>query len=213
MCCGGQALERDIANFDKEKGTRTKSAAAKLKAAKAALEQAKAALKAAEAALVAAAAEGEAAEKERMEVQEQIASAGSTLTGIFPERLTVSSVRAESKIQADNGMVKCVYGIIIRKMYSGLPLRVRPLSLLDHCCSWQPQRSTRASQFQPATLVQHRQCEIVQRLMAASAATRSTGGGGRGTSEGGGGGDRGGGGRGTGAGRTAGGGRRRRRRH
>lgn len=101
-----QALERDIANFDKEKGARTKAAAAKLKAAKAALEQAKAALKAAEAALVAAAAEGEAAEKERGEVQEQIAAAGSTLTGSCPQRQTVSSLQAGLKIKADKGMVE-----------------------------------------------------------------------------------------------------------
>lgn len=76
-----QALESDIANFDKDRSARTKAAAAKLKAAKAGVEGARVAAREAAAVAMAAVAEQEAAEKEAAYLTAQISAASPAVEG------------------------------------------------------------------------------------------------------------------------------------
>ena len=76
-----QALERDIKNFEKERGGRLQAAQARVKAAKAGLEAARGALRGAEAALSAAHAEGEAADGQRAELAASVTLAEAALRG------------------------------------------------------------------------------------------------------------------------------------
>lgn len=76
-----QALESDIANFDKDRTARTKAAAAKLKAAKAGVEGARVAAREAAAVAMAAVAEQEAAEKEAADLTAQISAASPMVEG------------------------------------------------------------------------------------------------------------------------------------
>jgi structural maintenance of chromosome 2 len=75
MVGAAKELERDIANFGKEKDKHVKAAQAKVKAAKAGVEGAKKKLKAAQAALQGAVTEAEAAQGERAVLAEQLAAA------------------------------------------------------------------------------------------------------------------------------------------
>lgn len=83
-----QALERDIANFEKDRGGRLRAAQAKVKSAKAAAEAARAALRAADAGLTAAKAEAEAAEAQLGEVGAAIDAAEAALKGGAADRLS-----------------------------------------------------------------------------------------------------------------------------
>lgn len=76
-----QSLEKELANFGKEKDKHIKAAQAKAKKARADTEAAKAALKAAAAALAEAAAERDAAGDERTSLEAQLAAAQKVVTG------------------------------------------------------------------------------------------------------------------------------------
>lgn len=76
-----QALERDIKNIEKERGSRVKAAQAKLDAAKREVAVSKAALRAAEAALTAARAEAEAADAQAGELATAITLTEAGLQG------------------------------------------------------------------------------------------------------------------------------------
>ncbi len=76
-----QTLEREIRDFEKDRGARTKAAQDKLKKAKAAVEAGRKELRAAEAALAAAVEERDAAGGEREALQQQMAKAQQSIAG------------------------------------------------------------------------------------------------------------------------------------
>ncbi|KXZ47638.1 hypothetical protein GPECTOR_34g797 [Gonium pectorale] len=95
-----KSLEREIRDFDKDRGARIKAAQDKLKKAKAAAESARKELRAAETALAAAQAERDAAGGEQEALQAQVAAAEQTIAGTTAEVKKMSEEVAAAKAEA-----------------------------------------------------------------------------------------------------------------
>lgn len=101
-----QALAKEIADFDKDRGSRIKGAQAKLKAAKGAVEGAKAQLKNAQAGMAQAEAEAEAAAEERAALESQAAAAEKLVEGVASSLLLISAYRAGGLSSRRQGAVR-----------------------------------------------------------------------------------------------------------
>jgi structural maintenance of chromosome 2 len=102
MTATAKGLEREIANFGKERDTRVKAAKDKIKAAKADVEKAKKALKDKQGALQAVLAESEAAEGERVTLREQLQATRATAVDLERQVAELTEVVAAAKVHYDS---------------------------------------------------------------------------------------------------------------
>ncbi|KAK9805921.1 hypothetical protein WJX73_005152 [Symbiochloris irregularis] len=102
MAASAQALEKEIANFGKERGSHIAAAKKKLQAAKEGVGAAKGALKDAQSAMTQAAAELEAAAGEKVALEQQIAAAEKVVEGLQKDVEAVGKKVADVKTQHDD---------------------------------------------------------------------------------------------------------------